>query len=92
MNNNTNASMGDQEKVNDFILSEKQLESAYNTYASECCDVKLRDTLLNILTDVHKIQSELFTAAQSRGWYQVEQADQNKITQAYQKFSKMQMQ
>lgn len=92
MNTNTNATMGDQERVNDFIASQKQIESSYNTYASECSDIKLRDAFLNILNDEHKIQSELFAAMQSRGWYQLEQADQNKVSQAYQKFSNMQMQ
>jgi hypothetical protein len=62
-----NTSMGDQERVNDFILSQKQIESSYNIYAGECSDIKLRDTFLNILSEEHKIQSELFSAAPEPG-------------------------
>ena len=82
--------MNDQERITDFLASQKQISSSYNTFANECCNTQLRDAFLNILSDEHKIQSDLFNAAQSRGWYQVAPADSQKVSQAYQKFSSQQ--
>ncbi len=79
--------MTDQERMTDFICSEKKMTSNYDTYASECVNMALRDDFLNILTQSHRTQSDLFKMAQAKGWYQVEQAPQNKVSQAYTKFS-----
>ena len=35
-------------------------------------------------------QTDLFKLAQAKGWYQVEQAPANKVSQAYTKFSNQQ--
>ena len=81
--------MNDQERMTDFISSEKKMTSNYNTYASECVNLALRDDFLNILKQSHQTQSDLFRMAQSKGWYQVEQAPAQKIDQAVQKFSQV---
>ena len=77
----------EKEMLNDFLISQKQLTSTYNTYAGECVSEQLRNTFLNILDDEHKIQADLFCDMQSNGWYQVEQAEAQKVTQARQKLS-----
>ena len=82
--------MNDQERMTDFICSEKKMTSNYNTYASECVNMSLRDDFLNILNKSHQTQSDLFRIAQTKGWYQVEQAPQSKVSQAYTKFSNQQ--
>ena len=82
--------MNDQERMTDFICSEKKMTSNYNTYASECVNMSLRDDFLSILTKSHQTQSDLFRIAQTKGWYQVEQAPQSKVSQAYTKFSNQQ--
>ena len=82
--------MNDQERMTDFIFSEKKMTSNYNTYASECVNMALRDDFLNILAKSHQTQSDLFRIAQDKGWYQVEQAPQSKVSQAYTKFSNQQ--
>ena len=82
--------MNDQERMTDFICSEKKMTSNYNTYASECVNMNLRDDFINILTKSHQTQSDLFRIAQTKGWYQVEQAPQSKVSQAYTKFSNQQ--
>lgn len=79
--------MNDQERITDMILSEKKMSTNYSTFASECVDDKLRDEYLGILTKSHQAQTALFKAAQSKGWYTVEAAPQNKITEAYTKFN-----
>ena len=79
--------MNDQERITDLIFAEKKMSSNYDTFASECVNVQLRDEYLNILNQGHKTQTELFKTAQQKGWYQVEQAPQQKISQAEQKFT-----
>ena len=82
--------MNDQERITDFLCSENKMSANYDTYASECVNLSLRDDFLNILNQSHQTQSDLFKLAQSKGWYQVEQAPQNKVSQAYTKFSNQQ--
>lgn len=79
--------MKDQEVLTDLLFTEKKMSGNYNEYASECVNVKLRDTFVSMLTQGHKTQTELFAAAQQKGWYQVEQAPSQKVSQAQQKFS-----
>ena len=82
--------MNDQERMTDFICSEKKMSANYDTYASECVNLALRDDFLNILNQSHQTQSDLFRMAQSKGWYQVEQAQASKVSQAYTKVSNQQ--
>ena len=82
--------MNDQERMTDFICSEKKMSANYDTYASECVNLSLRDDFLNILNQGHQTQSDLFRMAQSKGWYQVEQAQASKVSQAYTKSTNQQ--
>ena len=82
--------MNDQERIADLLCSEKKMSANYDTFASECVNVALRDDFLNIFSRGHQTQTDLFKLAQSKGWYQVEQAPQNKVSQAYTKFSNQQ--
>ena len=79
--------MNDQERITDLIFAEKKMSSNYDTFASECVNVQLRDEYLNILNQGHKTQTELFKTAQQKGWYQVEQAPMDKINQAKTKYT-----
>lgn len=79
--------MNDQEHMDDLLLSEKKMSDNYDIFASECANIQLRDEFIKIFTQGHKTQTELFQTAQQKGWYQVEQAPENKVTAAYQKYS-----
>lgn len=81
--------MNDQERMSDLLMTEKKMSCNYNEFASECVHPRLKDAFLNALHQGQCIQSDLFSAAQSRGWYQTTPADGAQITQAYQKFSSM---
>ena len=82
--------MTDQERLTDFLCSEKKMSANYDTYSSECVNVGLRDEFLSLFNQSHQTQTELFKLAQTKGWYQVEQAPANKVSQAYTKFSNQQ--
>ncbi|RKI70550.1 spore coat protein [bacterium 1xD42-67] len=82
--------MNDQERITDLLCSEKKMSANYDTFASECVNVALRDDFLNIFSRGHQTQTDLFKLAQSKGWYQVEQAPASKVSQAYTRFSNQQ--
>jgi spore coat protein CotF len=89
MPNNTstpkNAALDDKQLLKESLISQKHITSSYNTYAGECVSVPLRKSMLNILTEEHEIQANIFEDLQTRGWYQVEAAPQQKIDQTKQK-------
>ena len=83
--------MTEQEQITDLIFSEKKMSDNYSIWASECTNLKLRDTFLTLLNQSHRTQTELFTAAQQKGWYkQIPQAQADMVQQAYQQFSSQQ--
>ena len=71
--------MNDQERITDLILTEKKMSANYDTFASECVNVQLRDEFLKLLNQGHQTQTKLFQTAQQKGWYQVEQAPASQI-------------
>ena len=79
--------MNDQERITDLILTEKKMSANYDTFASECVNVQLRDEFLKLLNQGHQTQTKLFQTAQQKGWYQVEQAPASKVSTAFQKFT-----
>ncbi len=85
--NQNQLSLSEREMMDDSMSSQKLITSTYNTYANECASNQLRSTFLNILTEEHDIQAQIFDEMSARGWYQVKQADQTEIMQAKQKFT-----
>ncbi len=79
--------MNDQERITDLILSEKKMSSNYDTFASECVNMRLRDEYLKLFTQGHQTQTDLFQTAQQKGWYQVDPAPASQVSTAYSKFS-----
>lgn len=77
---------GDKEMMADAIASQKLLTGNYNTFANECSSNAVMCELMNILSEEHQIQHEIFDEMQKRGWYSIEQADLNKINQCRQKY------
>lgn len=79
--------MNDQELLTDFLTSEKKMSANYDTFASECVNVQLRDEFLDLLKQGHMTQTNLFQTAQDKGWYNPASAPTEQITQAYTKYS-----
>jgi len=79
--------MKDQEIITDLLLTEKKMSTNYNLFASECVNIQLRDAFVNMLTQGHRTQTDLFKTAQQKGWYKVEQAPADKVSQAAQTFT-----
>ena len=88
-NTNHAANLYDAKEVlGDCLNSQKQITSAYNTYAGECVNSQLRSAFLDILDEEHCIQADIYADMNSRGWYLPEQADQQKIRQTRDKLTK----
>ena len=79
--------MNDQERLTDFLCSEKKMSANYDAYAAECVSTNLRDDYLKIFNQGHMTQTDLFKLAQAKGWYQVEPAPASKVSEAYNKFN-----
>ena len=79
--------MKEQEVLTDLMLTEKKMSANYDSFASECVNTGLRDAFVELLTQSHETQTNLFKTAQQKGWYQVEQAPAQKVDQARQKFT-----
>lgn len=59
--------MNDQERMTDFLCSEKKMTSNYDTYASECVNIPLRDAFLGLFNQGHHTQTELFQPGPVQG-------------------------
>lgn len=86
MNTTPNSNFGDREMMDDALSSQKFITENYNSFANECASPAFKTELMNILSEEHQIQHEIFDEMQKRGWYTVEQADVNKINQCKQKY------
>ena len=87
MSTNTSTKMSDKERMEDTLSDHKFITSEYNTYTSEAATPGVWNTMMNILNEEHHIQQDIWKEMNSRGWYPVEKAEENKLTQAKQKFS-----
>ena len=81
--------LNDREILCDALSSEKFMTENYNNYANECASPSLMNEFMNLLSEEHQIQHDVFTEMQKRGWYPLQQADQAQVTQAKQKFENM---
>lgn len=81
-----NQKMQDRDLMEDLLSSEKAVTGSYNTFTNECVAAQVRDQFLNILNEEHQIHADVFDEMQKRGWYPMENAEQQKITQVKQKF------
>jgi spore coat protein CotF len=78
---------GDKEMWRMCSVHKKGITESYNTFANECSSPALKSEFVNLLNEEHQIQHDLFSEMHKRGWYAVEQADQNKVSQAKQKYT-----
>ena len=78
-----------QEQDNIMILLEleKNMVKNYSVAITEASNDYLNNEFTKLFEDSKQAQRELFNFALSKGWYQIEAAEQNKISQEQQKLS-----
>lgn len=79
----------DREMLTDALSSEKFMTENYNTYANECASPSLMNEFMNLLSEEHQIQHDVFSELQKRGWYPTQSAPAEKFQQAKMKFSNL---
>ena len=84
-----NSRFCDKEMMEDVLTTQKHLTDTYNTFANECASPAIKNEMMAILEDEHKMQHDVFCDMQKKGWYQTEPAQAQKITQTKQKFQGM---
>ena len=89
MENINNCTLSDKEIMHAMLSDEKYLASMYNTDLLECATPEMRQTLCAILTDTHSAAQKIFEEMNSRGWYPVTKAEEQKLTQAKQQYGTM---
>ena len=79
--------LNDREMLTDALSSEKFMTENYNTFTNECASPTLMNEFMNLLSEEHQIQHDIFSEMQKRGWYPTPMAEEQKIQSAKQKFS-----
>ena len=88
MNNQGNYTT-DRVQITDMLCTEKHMALVYSIECCETATPTLRETMMSILREEHQMCGELFDAMNSRGWYPVEKAEEQKLQEAKQQFSQM---
>jgi spore coat protein CotF len=82
--------MNDKDLLEDILLTVKGGSDLYLHGTIESSTQNVHSTFDRALNDCLKIQNEIYSKMSAKGWYPSEQAEQNKINQAKQKFSAQQ--
>lgn len=74
----------EKEILGDALAAQKSATNLFNTYSNECVHENLRSTMLDILSDEHTMQQDVFCSMHERGFYPTPDAEQSKIDAAKQ--------
>jgi spore coat protein CotF len=83
--------MNDKDILTDILISEKNMSNSYSIALNEISNDFLYKPLLNIFTETQRVQRDLFELMFSKGWYQLEKAEKNKIVQKYNEYSNLEI-
>ena len=87
MQTNKSVTYQDKDRMMDALSSQKFLSGIYNESLNEAYHTPVKNCFSGLLEDVHRIQEELFSLMNERGWYPVEDAEAQKVEQARLKFA-----
>ena len=80
----------DKSIASECLLHQKYLADSYTTMAREAaCDALFSD-VIKICQEELQANHQIFNFMNQQGWYQVQNADQNQISQAQNQVQKMQ--
>ncbi|WZL73855.1 spore coat protein [Clostridiaceae bacterium 35-E11] len=84
------ASFTEKELMNDLLMSEKQVSSAYTTGITESSCANLRNILTQCEKNTLSNQESFFNAMNQRGWYQIKKASSQDVQSAKTKYQQIQ--
>ncbi|SHJ76040.1 Coat F domain-containing protein [Geosporobacter subterraneus DSM 17957] len=79
----------EKELMNDLLMSEKQVSSAYTVGITESSCANLRSVLALCEQNVLKNQEEFFNVMSKRGWYQIKKAPSQDIQRVKDKYNQI---
>ena len=82
--------MDDRNLMQDILLLEKGVCDLYMHGAIESSTQSINQTFKTALNDSLTMQDDIYKKMEAKGWYQTDQAQQDKISTLKQKFSNMQ--
>lgn len=81
--------LSEKDILNDLLIQEKHMSSAYSTYVTEASCPNLRSLLTQNLTDIFNEQYQVFDTMRQKGMYQTKDAQTQDVQQAKQQFQQM---
>ncbi|OEF98215.1 spore coat protein [Desulfuribacillus alkaliarsenatis] len=78
--------LNDRDILNEMISLEKHASNLYHTATIEASNPSLHQSCSNIMQETLQCQRKLFQLMSQKGWYSPQNADQQQVSQAYQKF------
>lgn len=98
MNNNTvknpkvevpsSKQMNDCDFLNCALMTEKSLSNNYSVALNELSNDLLYTEMFKVYKDTQECQRLIFNLLFKKGWYELENADQNKMQQKYNEYNK----
>lgn len=79
--------MQDKNLMEDILLLEKGVCDLYMHGAIESSTANVHQVFSNALNESLQLQDSIYNKMTAKGWYSVEQAEQNKVNSVKQKFS-----
>lgn len=76
-----------QDNIMILLELEKNMVKNYSVAITEASNDQLYNEFSTLFEDAKKAQRELYNYSLSKGWYQIEQAQQDKISQEQQKLA-----
>ena len=76
----------DKEKMTDVLMTQKFITGNYNNFANECAHPEVKRLALDILSEEHAIQHDVFVEMQNHGWYEVKPAQEPMINETKTQF------
>ncbi|MDR2515683.1 MAG: spore coat protein [Christensenellaceae bacterium] len=92
MQNQNQAQMSDKTMLTDMLGTEKRLVGLYATFLCECASEDLRQLFQSTLNSTSQDQHQTFCQMQQRGWYNIENAEAQKVNQARQELTQLKSQ
>lgn len=77
--------MNDRDYMNDILETEKNMSVNMTIALNEASNEKLYNELFDIFKEIKQSQRTLYECMFKKGWYSLEKAEEQKITQTYNK-------
>ena len=79
----TGTILNDKDYLNSILSFLKEMEKNYTLSLTEVSNEYLYDKFNNMFDDIKNLQREVYELSFKKGWYTLEKAEENKVTEKY---------